>query len=80
MALPLLQIDSDDEILTAKVVAKISGGRSVRWAQKQFEIGEPEGIRSFHMGREEVTTRSFWTAWVYRLIDKEDKRREELAG
>ena len=29
MALPLLQIDSDDEILTAKVVAKISGDRSV---------------------------------------------------
>ncbi len=77
---PRPQIDPDDEILTAKVVAKISGNRSVRWAQKQFEIGEPKGIRAFHMGREEVTLRSLWTAWVFRLIDKEAERQKELEG
>ena len=78
MTVPVL--DQGDEILTARTVAKISGDRSVRWAQKQFEIGEPDGIHSFHMGREEVTTRGFWTAWVHRLIAKEDARREELGG
>lgn len=77
--MPLPQIFPDDEILTAKDVARISH-RSIRWAQYQFEKGEPEGIRSFHMGKQEVTLRSLWTAWVHRLIAKEDKRAEELAN
>ncbi len=78
--MPIPDISLDDEIINAKEVARISGNRSVRWAQYQFEQGEPDGIRTFHMGKEEVTLRSWWRAWVYRLIDKEDKRREELAG
>ena len=77
MSLP--QIDPDDEILTAKDIARLSGGRSVRWAQYQFERGEPDGIRSFHMGKEEVTLKSLWKAWVHRLIAKEAKQAEELA-
>ena len=79
MALPTPKIDSDDEILTAKDVARISH-RSVRWAQYQFERGEPEGIRTFHLGKTEVTLRSLWSAWVHRLIAAEDERREELEG
>ena len=74
-----LDIDPDDEVLTAKDVARLSGGRSIRWAQKQFELGEPDGIRTFHMGREEVTMRSWWHAWLHRLIAKEAERLSELA-
>ncbi len=76
--MPTLDISPDDEIINAREFARISGGRSVRWAQYQFEQGEPDGIFSFHMGREEVTTRGFWRAWVHRMIEKENKRREEL--
>ncbi len=79
MTLPTPKIDSDDEILTTKDVAKMSH-RSVRWAQYQFELGEPEGIRSFREGKREVTLRSLWMAWVHRLIAREDERREELEG
>ena len=78
--MPRPQIDPDDEIINAKEFARISGGRSVRWAQYQFDRGEPDGVPTFHLGKEEVTLRSWWRAWVFRLIDKEDKRREELEG
>ncbi len=74
MAIP--DIDPDDEVLTAKRVAKISGDRSVRWAQKMFELRE---IDSFMMGRERVCLRSSFHEYLHRLIAQEAERLEELA-
>ena len=66
----------DDEVFTAKHVAKLSGNRSRRWAQKMFELGE---IHSFMMGRERVCLKSSYHEYLQRLIAKEAKRLEELA-
>ena len=69
-------IDPNDEVFTAKQVAKISGGRSTRWAQKMFELGE---IHTFMMGRERVCLKSSYHQYLQRLIAEEAERLEELA-
>ena len=71
-----VNIDPNDEVFTAKQVAKISGGRSHRWAQKMFELGE---IHSFMMGRERVCLKSSYHEYLQRLIAKEAERLELLA-
>ncbi len=69
-------ISTDDEVFTAKHVAKLSGNRSRRWAQKMLELGE---IHSFMMGRERVCLKSSFHEYLHRLIAQEAERLEELA-
>ncbi len=76
MALPLLQIDPDDEIFTYHDVAK-NAKQSPRWAQKQFELGT---IRTFKRGRESVTLKSWYHDFLRQLIAEESERQKELAG
>ena len=68
-------VDSHDEVFTAKDVAKLSGNRSRRWAQKMFELGE---IQSFMMGRERVCLKSSYHEYLQRLIAREAERLEAL--
>ncbi len=72
----ITNIDSNDEVFTAKQVAKLSGNRSHRWAQKMFELGE---IHTFMMGRERVCLKSSYHEYLQRLIAREAERLEELA-
>ncbi len=63
-------IESDDEILTAKDLA-VNLKQSVRYAQKLFELGE---IPSFLRGRERVCLKSWYHTYLQRLIDQERQR------
>ena len=69
-------VKSNDEVFTAKHIAKLSGNRSRRWAQKMFELGE---IQSFMMGRERVCLKSSYHEYLQRLIAREAERLEALA-
>ena len=63
-------IQPDDEVLTAKDLAA-NLKQSVRYAQKLLEIGE---IPSFSRGRERVCLKSWYHAYLQRLIDQERQR------
>ena len=63
-------IDTDDEIMTAKDLAR-SMKVSVRQVQKLFELGL---IQTFHRGRERVTLRSMYHSHLQDLIDAEATR------
>ena len=70
MVCSLPDIEPDDEVLTAKDLAA-NLKQSVRYAQKLFELGE---IPSFIRGRERVCMRSWYHAYLRRLIDQERQR------
>ena len=72
--MPTTNIDPNDEVFTAKHVAKLSGNRSHRWAQKMFELGE---IHSFMMGRERVCLKSSYHEYLQRLIAREAERTQK---
>ncbi len=64
------EIESDDEILTAKDVAA-NLKQSVRYAQKLFELGK---IPSFFRGRERVCMKSWYRDYLQQLIEQERQR------
>ena len=74
--MPTPEIAPNDEILRAQDLA-VNMKRSVRFVQKLFELGE---IQTFKMGRESVTLRSQYHAYLRRLIAEEEKRLEERDG
>lgn len=63
-------VHPDDEVLTAKDVA-FRLKQSERYGQKLLELGE---IESFRRGRQRVTLKSFFLAYLQRLIDEERER------
>ncbi len=73
--MPIPDISPDDEILGVDELAA-NAKRSPRWAQKMLELGE---IDSFMEGRRRVTLKSWYHAYIRRLIAEEAKRLEELA-
>jgi len=69
----LPDVELDDEVLTAKDLAA-NLKQSVRYAQKLFELGE---IPSFLRGRERVCMKSWYLAYLQRLIDQERQRQSQ---
>ena len=69
-------ISPDDEVLRAQDIGRLAK-QSTRWGQKQLELGT---IPSFLRGRERVTLKSWWLAYLQQLVDQEATRQDALVN